>query len=127
MTDHKALADAAANERQLLSAAVEFHRAGELPKADALYGRVVRINRRNHEALHRWALVKQAQGQNRDALQLLDRAIHVNPNVPSAHCHRGYVLQDLGRRKEAIASLSRAIRLQPDFIDAHIALGTLHA
>jgi tetratricopeptide (TPR) repeat protein len=119
--------DAAATERQLLVAAIERHNAGQWRQADQLYGHVVGINRRNHEALHRWALLKQAQGQHRDALQLLDKAIHVNPNAPFAHCHRGYVLQDLGRRKEAIASFERAIQLESDLVDAHIGLGTLHA
>jgi tetratricopeptide (TPR) repeat protein len=121
------LFDPATNEGQLLSAAIAQHDAGQLRQAEELYARVVRINRRNHEALQRWALAKQAQGQFRDALQLLDKAIHINPNAPSAHCNRGYVLQDLGRRKEAIASLERAVRLKPDFLAAHIGLGTLHA
>ena len=119
--------DTAANERLLLIAAADHHSAGRLRQADEVCGRIVRLNRRNHEALHLWALVKQAQGQRRDALQLLDKAIQVNPNVPAVHCHRGYMLQDLGRRREAIASLHFAIRLQPDFVDAHIALGALHA
>ena len=114
-------------EHQLLSAAVEQHAAGRLDQADALYARVLRLNRRNPEALHRRALLKQAQGQPRDALDLLDRAIQVAPNQPLAHCHRGYILQDLGRRREAIASLQRAARLQPDFTDAYIALGAMHA
>jgi tetratricopeptide (TPR) repeat protein len=119
--------DPAAAERQLLASAIEHHNAGRWRPADELYERVVRINRRNHEALHRWALLKQAQQQHHDALRLLDKAIHIKPNVAFAHCHRGYVLQDLGRRKEAVASLERAVRLQPDLVDAHIGLGTIHA
>jgi len=126
VTDQRLLGSAN-RERQLLLAAAEHHNAGRLRQADELYGQVTRINRRNHEALHRRALLKQAQGQPREALQLLDKAIHLNPNVPFAHCHRGYILQDLGRRQEAIASLQRAIRLQPNLVDAHIGLGTIHA
>jgi len=126
VTPHR-LRDLPIDERQLLVAAIEHHTAGRLGQADALYGRVLRLNRRNPEALHRLALLKQAQGRHRDALTMLDRAINVAPNQPLAHCHRGYILQDLGRRREAIASLQRAIQLQPNLVDAHIALGTVHA
>ena len=107
--------------------AIAHHSAGRWQQADELYGRVAGIDRRNHEVLHRWALVKEALGQHRAALQLLDKTIHLKPTAALAHCHRGFVLQDLGRRREAVASLERAVRLQPSLLDAIIGLGTVHA
>jgi tetratricopeptide (TPR) repeat protein len=98
-----------------------------LRQADALYAEVLRVNRRNDQALHRWALLKKDQGKPREALSLFDRAIRIDPNAAVAHLHRAYVLQDLGRRQEAVASLERAIALRPDFADAHLALGIVRA
>jgi tetratricopeptide (TPR) repeat protein len=66
----------ATNERPnwpLLQAAISRQAAGDMAQADALYDRAVRLNRRNEEALHRWALVKQAIGQHNAALDLLNR------------------------------------------------------
>lgn len=114
-----------AAEQALLELAIERHAAGDFAQADALYGKLVRLNRRNAEALHRWALLKQAHGELHAALDLLDRVIPLNPADPGAHCHRGYVLHDLGRRQEAAASLRRALQRSPRFVDALIALGVI--
>lgn len=65
----------AARSRGLLAMAIAHHSAGRWQQADELYGRVAGVDRRNHEVLHRWALVKAALGQHRAALQLLDRTI----------------------------------------------------
>jgi tetratricopeptide (TPR) repeat protein len=116
-----------ASEQQLLSAAINCHNAGQLRQADALYAEVVRVNRRNDQALHRWALLKRDQGKPREALSLLDRAIQIDAKAVLAHCHRAYLLQDLGRWQEAISSLERAIALKPDFAESHLALGIVRA
>ena len=62
-------------------------------------------------------------GQLDVALELIGRAIQLNPDLAIAHNNLGNILRDKGCASEAIASFREAIRLKPDFAEAHNNLG----
>ena len=49
-----------------------------------------------------------------EALAAFERALEINPELPSAHLNLGNYLKDVGRTEEAIAHYRKAARLKPD-------------
>jgi tetratricopeptide (TPR) repeat protein len=65
------------------------------------------------------------RGKWQEALESLDRAVKLQPQLESAHGLRGDVLRMLGRLQEAQASLERAIELDPEGAFAIASLGEI--
>lgn len=57
------------------------------------------------------------------AIDLVDKAIKINPNNFFAHLQKGAFLLNTGRLVEAIRHLEVAVKLKPGFLDAHELLG----
>lgn len=59
------------------------------------------------------------------AVELLDRAIAIDPNQPVLHFNLGHAQRVLGRYGDAKSSFDRAIVLAPQFALAHLAIAEL--
>jgi tetratricopeptide (TPR) repeat protein len=81
------------------------------------------------DALYLLGIIAGRAGRAHEAIELLSRALSVNPASADAHYNRGVALGELKRNPEALASYERAIALKPDYVDAHynrgVALGDL--
>ena len=75
------------------------------------------------DALHLLGLVAAQTGQPARALDLIGRAIALNPSAPVAHSNQAKVFADLGRYGEAVVSCDAAIRLAPDLAAAYVNRG----
>ncbi|MDP2506278.1 tetratricopeptide repeat-containing sulfotransferase family protein [Oceanobacter sp. 3_MG-2023] len=51
--------------------------------------------------------------QHQSALQLIDKAIKLEPALAELHNHRGVILKETGRSDDALASFNRCLALQP--------------
>jgi tetratricopeptide (TPR) repeat protein len=91
-----------------------LHQAGRLQEAVSLYNKVLAEDSRHFEALHLLGMASIQTGQPAAAVDLLERAIRVNPNVAATHSLLAAAFHPLGRRAEALASYDRAVALQPD-------------
>ena len=69
-----------------------------------------------------WASWLIRQATRIAAIDLIGRAIAINPAVSEYHSNLGESYRRAGQWEEAIASLRRAIELKPDLADAHINL-----
>jgi tetratricopeptide (TPR) repeat protein len=58
------------------------------------------------------------QGDPREALKLIGKALKVEPRATMAHSLAGTILNMLGRREEALACYDRALALEPDLVMA---------
>jgi adenylate cyclase len=92
--------------------------------AEALARRAVALDGANAEARSclGWAL--QARGETDGALEEIDRALSMSPNLAIAHGHRGATLIFAGRPKEGHSALKMGIRLDPR--DPFMAVRLLH-
>src|SRR5207342_1266124 len=57
-------------------------------------------------------------GRPEEALQSLDRALALRPDLAAALSNRGFTLRELSRFDEALQSLDRALEIEPDHVAA---------
>jgi protein O-GlcNAc transferase len=97
--------------------AVGHHQRGELAQAESLYRALIAQVPGHFDALHLLGLV---QCQKRDfgaAVELIRRAVDVdprNPNKAAALSNLGIALHELGRSAEALAAFDRSLALKPE-------------
>ncbi len=106
-----------------LEQAVASHQQGRFPDAEALYRSILARAPLHFAALHLLGIVHYQTGRHADAVDWIERAIKVNPNVAFAYYNRGLALQALNRPADALTSYDRVLRLMPDYADAYVNRG----
>jgi predicted O-linked N-acetylglucosamine transferase (SPINDLY family) len=94
--------------------ALDLHMQGQLGPAEALYQEILQAEPQHFHALHFLGVAAGQKGEAQVALDLIGRAIAINPNDAGAYANRGNALRDLNRYDEALTSYDRAIVIQPD-------------
>lgn len=105
----------AAQERR----AEELIRQGELEAAAAIYKELIKAGTASAVVYLNLAAVCGMQGHGDGLVELLQRALELNPTQPEAHNNLGYALQERGEHTAAISCFEAALRLRPDFPEAH--------
>jgi protein O-GlcNAc transferase len=106
-----------------LNQGMALHRQGQLADAERCYGEVLQQRPDDFGALHLLGVIARQTRRTERAVELIKRAIGLNPNVAEAHNNLGNALRDLKRPAEALASYDKAIALKPDFAAAHFNRG----
>lgn len=101
----------------LLQQAVARHRAGRLDEAARLYARVCAASPRHFDAHHLAGTVALQQGRPAAALDLLGRALRIEPRSPVCAMRHGLALMAAGRLAEAEAQLRRLTEERTDFAE----------
>jgi tetratricopeptide (TPR) repeat protein len=112
-----------ANPNQLFERARQHHEAGRFAEAEAGYRQILAQTPDHAEALHLLGMLSGQTGRFDAAIDLISRAIKVNPRAPHYHSNLGIALRECGKLDESIAALRRAIELDPNFAPAHNNLG----
>lgn len=99
--------------------ALALHQQGRLREAESLYRAVLHHNPTHFDAQHMLGVIHLQVDQPSTALELIDRALSLNPNSPEALSNRGLALRALKRSVEALASFEGALRLRPDYAQAY--------
>jgi Tfp pilus assembly protein PilF len=112
-------AEAATPGAELFRAAVKYHQAGRLAEAEVGYRRVLAAQPDHADALHLLGIIAHQMRRDHNlALELIDKALALNPNSADAVNNRGNALQELKRYDEALASYDKALALKPDHAEA---------
>lgn len=106
-----------------LATAVDYHKSGDLDRAESLYREVVRIDPAHADALHLLGVAAHQRQQHATAVEWIQQAIAVNRTAQSYHCNLGAALRALGRLDEAVDCFREALRLDPGFAGAQYNLG----
>lgn len=99
----------------LLATAIEHHRAGRLAEAESLYAVIVHNVPNHADALHLLGVIAHQRGQYELALELINKAIAVNPLAPEYYNSLGGVRQALGDEAGAAGLYLQAIHLKDDY------------
>jgi len=102
-----------------LQEAVTLHNQGQLQRAQCIYEEILRVDPRHFDALHLLGVIAAASGNLSHAVDLIGRAIQLNPTNPMAHNNRGAALLDSGLWEAALASFDWAIALDGAYAEAH--------
>ncbi len=109
---------------QAIQTALEHHQAGRLHEAEAIYRQVLQAAPDHPDALHFLGAIAYHQGKNESAVELISKAISVNPSR-SMYYNLGNALKAQGNLDEAAESYRKALLLQPDYAEAHVNLGNV--
>ena len=112
-----------ANLQEILEAGLRQHQAGQLAEAERLYRQVLAMDASHADALHLLGVIANQVGRNDIAVELIGKAVEINPTVAVYHCNLGKALQDLGRRNDAVAAYNTALGFEPGFPEVHYNLG----
>src|SRR5271170_3157122 len=79
--------------QQSLEKALQLHQTGQFPLAEAYYRHVLQHDPVNTDALHLLGLLAYQTGRSSAAVELIKRAIAMNPSVAQYHCNMGNALR----------------------------------
>ncbi len=123
--DAQPAASAALDLSQALALAMKLHRQGALNDAQALYRRILRMDRQQADATHFLGLLQSQRGRNLRALWLIRRSLRLNGEVAGWHSNEGNLLLEMGRFEEAALAFERSLALEPERPDVYNNLGVL--
>jgi tetratricopeptide (TPR) repeat protein len=104
---------------------VQLHQAGETATAIKLYREVVDKAPGHAAALNLLGLAYVQSGEGERGVPLLEKALALNPGLPSGHYNLGTILQRLKRYEEARRYYELALARQPNDVEVHNNLGTV--
>lgn len=109
-----------------LEAALKNHQRGRLSDAERGYQHVLALDPNNVDALHLLGVISQQQGRPETAIQLISKAIELNPRAETFYSNLGNAQRDLKRYAEAEAAYKSALALNPHYQDAMINMAALY-
>ena len=104
---------------QKFKEAINFHKNGELKKANDICLEILKEEPNNFDILHLVGIIAFQNKNYKTSAALLNKAIKINPNNADAHNNHATALKKLNRLDEAITSWNHAIIIRPDFIQAY--------
>jgi Flp pilus assembly protein TadD/NAD-dependent SIR2 family protein deacetylase len=110
---------------KFFSQAYKAQEAGDLSKAEELYGKVIELNPNDADAYSNLGLLLSDTERKDEAEAAYRKAIELNPNYAIAYNNLGNLLNDTERKDEAEAAYRKAIELNPNDADAYSNLGLL--
>jgi len=109
----------------LLATAVQTHRSGNIAAARQYYQQVLQQDPKNDNALNLLGVIANQQGDHDNAIQLISRAVGIDPKAPEFHYNLAKAYQDNGNLASAVEHYQTALKLQPALVDAHVNLGLI--
>ncbi|HEX4125192.1 MAG TPA: tetratricopeptide repeat protein [Tepidisphaeraceae bacterium] len=107
----------------LLSIAIEHHRAGRLGQAEEGYRAMLAQSPEDAEALHLLGVLAEQVGRYGDAVGLLERAAKLRPGDAAIAFNLGHAYERRGKIDSAIEAFSRSVEIEPWRVDSMIDLG----
>jgi predicted O-linked N-acetylglucosamine transferase (SPINDLY family) len=108
----------------MLQTAIGHHQAGRLAEAEGIYRQILDHAPDHAGALHGLGCLAIETGHAGAAIELIGRAIAIEPTAAAYHCDLGNALWSWGRIDDAIAAYRQAVELKPDFFQALSNLGS---
>ena len=94
------------------------HQHGQLAQAKAAYEQVLLKQPKHFDALHLLGVIATQTKNPQLAVDLIGKAIEINPSFALAYSNHGNALQELKRLDDALTSYDKAIALKPDYAEA---------
>ena len=99
------------------------HRSGDRAGAEREYRAILKQTPDHARTLHFYGVLKHEGGEGKQAVELIGRAVRLDPENAMYHSNLGVALDRIGKREEAVSAYRKALEIQPSFPDAHLNLG----
>lgn len=103
--------------------AVGFHNQGQLDEAEQIYEAILSENPDHFYALNFLGCIKRIKKDHNKAIDLLAKAVTLQPNNPDVHYNLGNIFKDLRRWDDAIACYEKSLVLNDQSVQALNNLG----
>lgn len=107
----------------LLQTAISLHQGGMAADAEKAYRLTLQYEPKNADALALLGVLLSENKKHGEALQLIEKALALDPNAAIFHFHYGNALDKAGESARAEASMRKALALNPNWVDALYNLG----
>lgn len=111
--------------QEAIDLAVQHHNEDRLPQAEAIYRQILQDNPQHPVALHLLGVIALQIGKYDTAVNLIRKALDVQPDLVEAHNNIGIALRELGMLAAAGNQFTTALQLKPNYAEAHYNLGML--
>ncbi|MEI6181127.1 MAG: tetratricopeptide repeat protein, partial [Chloroflexales bacterium] len=101
---------------QTVAQALSAYQRDEMDEAERLCRLVLDVDPNHFDALHILGIVALQTLRLSDALELLTRAVSINPNSAFCHGNRATVLFELERYEEAVTAYDHALEISPCYV-----------
>ena len=71
------------------------------------------------------AVRKHQKNDIKEAQNLYNKILEIDPNFANAHYNLGNIFKELGENQKAKSCYKKAIEINPNYVDAHSNLGTI--
>ena len=102
-----------------LDSAISAHQQGMLSQAEVMYRKILEVDPRNQDALHLLGVIALQSGNYQFSIEMIEKAIQINPNVASYHSNKGIAFQELKQFYLAVTCFDKAISLNPLYANAY--------
>jgi len=109
----------------MLATATRHHQAGRLAEAEAMYKEILKKFPDQPDALQFLGLLAHNKNDNQSAIELIRKAISINPFSADYYINLGAIFKQLGRLREALECYQTALQLQPESAEAYNNLGNV--
>jgi len=100
--------------QQAFELARRHHQAGQVGEAESLYRQILSHHAQHADALHMLGLLCQQTGRGAEGVELLQKAVRIDPANPVFRGNLGVLLAMAGRPAEAVVEYEAALRLNPN-------------
>lgn len=107
--------------------ALGLFQQGELRQAEQLCRDIIARAHNHADAIHLLGVIECQKKNPAAGIELIKRAITLNPGNALAHSSLGNALEAIGRHQDALASYDRALAIDPDFTQAYFNRGNVLA
>jgi tetratricopeptide (TPR) repeat protein len=105
--------------------ALALHQTGQLASAQSLYEDILKIQSDHSDVLHLLGVIAIQTRNFHRAVELIGKAIDVDPRNAAAYFNRGIAFKQLAKFEAALASYDGAIAIKSDYTDAHFNRGNV--
>lgn len=112
---------------QAIQLAIQNKDAGNLQQAEALCWQVLEVDERNIDALHLLAILASMVKKWDIAMELVQKAIGINPNSAALYIDLGNIHFNHGQNQQALQAYEKAVSLDPNSSEVYNNLGAVLA
>jgi tetratricopeptide (TPR) repeat protein len=106
-----------------LKVGMALHQQGQLGQAHDIYKQLLKDEPNNANVLHLVGVIAVQTGNHQAAVEMISRAIEIDPKIEIYYSNRGKALSELKQFELAVMSYDKAIELKPDYTQAYFGRG----